>query len=214
MSGRCIQTMARRQPGWMQAGNLYVRYSRMRLFCGAQACKQCQSPDTNPAQPGACSQQSRTLGGQQGETNHRHLLLLRLSTANPCTGMQAVSEPLKVSQIQARVYAQHSRVSGGQQDASGAQRCTVLTFLPRCAGMQAVSEPLKVSQIQPSGELMNSLLGLSHAKTPEQLLSANTAGFIYITDVNPATGTISFLAPCPGALPCKYLLWGSLRVML
>ena len=83
-----------------------------------------------------------------------------------------------------------------------------------CAGMQAVSEPLKVAQIQPSGELLHSLLGLSHAKSPDQLLSANTAGFIYVSDVNPATRTISFLAPCPGPLPCKYLLSGSLRVIL
>ena len=83
-----------------------------------------------------------------------------------------------------------------------------------CAGMQAVSEPLKVTQIQPSGELLHSLLGLSHAKAPDQLLSANTAGFIYVSDVNPVTRTISFLAPCPGPLPCKYLLSGSLRVIL
>ena len=80
--------------------------------------------------------------------------------------------------------------------------------------MQAVSEPLRVQQIPPSGDLLHALLGLSHAKTPEQLLAANTAGFLYVTDVNPVLRTITYLAPTPGPLPCKYLLTGSLRVIV
>lgn len=77
-----------------------------------------------------------------------------------------------------------------------------------------MSDPLKVQQVAPSGDLLHSLLGLSHAKSPDQLLTANTAGFIYVTDVNPILRTITYLAPSPGPLPCTNLLMGSLRLVM
>ena len=87
-----------------------------------------------------------------------------------------------------------------------------------CAGVKAVSDPLRVSQVALSAatlhELFNALLGVSHAKTPQQLLSVNIAGFVYVSDIDPVRGTLTYLAPCSGALPGRYLLLGSLKVNL
>lgn len=86
------------------------------------------------------------------------------------------------------------------------------------AGMKATSEPLRVTPVtfgtgnNTGSELLHALLGVSHAKQPQQLLSVNIAGFIYVTDVDPSRGTLTYLAPCAGPLPGKLLLLGSLRV--
>ena len=87
-----------------------------------------------------------------------------------------------------------------------------------CAGVKAVSDPLRVTAVSlgsgssAANELLHALLGVSHAKAPEQLLSVNIAGFIYVTDVDPMRGLVTYLAPCVGPLPGKYLLLGSLKV--
>ncbi len=61
---------------------------------------------------------------------------------------------------------------------------------------------------------MHSLLGVSHAQTPDQLLSSNVAGFVLVTDVDVARGTVTYLSPCAGPLPGRYLLAGSLTAFL
>ncbi len=58
------------------------------------------------------------------------------------------------------------------------------------------------------------LLAVSHAQQPDELLSANVAGFVWISAVDPVQQTISYLSPCVGDLPAPFLLAGSLKTFL
>eukprot|EP00955_Chlamydomonas_euryale_P071528 361100-Chlamydomonas_euryale.AAC.7 len=81
-------------------------------------------------------------------------------------------------------------------------------------GAQSISDPMRLTNLPASAELVQSLMAVSHAPTPEQILSTNIAGFVLVKDVDAARGTITYLAPCPGPLPGRYLVTGSLRTTL
>lgn len=68
-----------------------------------------------------------------------------------------------------------------------------------------------LSKKEPTRELMHSVLCASHAKTEEELLATNSAGFVYITNVDMTARTISMMGPCAGKLPGPYLLMGNLK---
>ena len=82
------------------------------------------------------------------------------------------------------------------------------------AGASSVADPLRVIPVSASLDMMHSMLAVSHAATPDQLLSMNVAGFVLITDVDIVQRTITYLAPCPGSLPGRYLIAGSFKVFL
>ena len=75
-----------------------------------------------------------------------------------------------------------------------------------------MADPLRLSEVRVTRELTQSLLAVSHATTPEELLRTNVAGFLYVTGVDLQQGTITYLAPCPGKLPGRFLLAGTLKV--
>ncbi|EFA83551.1 pre-mRNA cleavage complex subunit [Heterostelium album PN500] len=83
------------------------------------------------------------------------------------------------------------------------------TALP--IGSTSVIDPLALQEIQPSPEMLHSVLAISYAKNSQSLLRSNVAGFLYVSDINMETKKISFLAPCPGDLPSKFLLMGTLK---
>ncbi len=53
------------------------------------------------------------------------------------------------------------------------------TALPLGA-VAAAADPLKVSHVPVTGELTQCVLAVSHAQTPEELLTSNIAGFILV----------------------------------
>lgn len=77
-----------------------------------------------------------------------------------------------------------------------------------------MADPLRLSNLPVNTELTQSLLAVSHAQTPDQILSSNVAGFILVKEVDSARGLITFTSPCPGALPGRYLVMGSLKSMV
>lgn len=81
-------------------------------------------------------------------------------------------------------------------------------------GATSKADPLKVAPLPVGPELTHSLLAVSHAATPDQLASSNVAGFLLITNVDTARGLVTYLAPCGGQLPGRYLLAGSLKAFL
>jgi polyribonucleotide 5'-hydroxyl-kinase len=81
-------------------------------------------------------------------------------------------------------------------------------------GAQSKSDPLKPAPVAVVPELAHALLAVSHATSPDQLATANVAGFVLVTAVDAARGLVTYLAPCGGALPGRYLLLGSLRAFL
>ena len=93
------------------------------------------------------------------------------------------------------------RVGGGPRAPSSA--------LP--VGAEPAANPLRVAAVQPSLELLHSVLAVSHAAAPGELLTANVAGFIHVTDVDMQQRRVTYLAPCAGPLPGKYLLVGAVK---
>lgn len=84
-----------------------------------------------------------------------------------------------------------------------------LSALP--VGATSTIDPIGITIFQPSVDLLHSVLAVSHADSAEAVLTRNIAGFIYVTDVNIERHKITVLAPCPGQLPSKYLIFGSLK---
>eukprot|EP01025_Chloroclados_australasicus_P042019 TRINITY_DN44773_c0_g1_i3.p5 TRINITY_DN44773_c0_g1~~TRINITY_DN44773_c0_g1_i3.p5 ORF type:complete len:103 (+),score=10.52 TRINITY_DN44773_c0_g1_i3:82-390(+) len=79
-------------------------------------------------------------------------------------------------------------------------------------GHTATQEPLQVIQIRTlSKEIVNSLIAISHAPKPEELLSYNVAGFILVQDVDLEKGTITYLCPNRAPLPGKYFILGNIK---
>ena len=81
-------------------------------------------------------------------------------------------------------------------------------------GAMSAADPLKITHLPPTAELMQSLVAVSYANTPDQILSSNVAGFLLIKEVDSARGNVTFMAPGPGSLPGRYLINGSLRCTL
>ena len=78
-----------------------------------------------------------------------------------------------------------------------------------------MADPLRVAPVIRLGrDLMQSLVAVSHASSPDELLSSNIAGFLYITNIDSMENTVTYLAPCPGNLPGRFLLIGSLKFYL
>ena len=68
-------------------------------------------------------------------------------------------------------------------------------YNPCLSGAEPVADPLRVAPVTSPGELLHSLLAVSHAPAPEFLLSVNVAGFLYVSDVDVTRNT----ARCPCA---------------
>lgn len=84
---------------------------------------------------------------------------------------------------------------------------------PRSAlpiGAEPSADPTRVALVSITSDLVHAVLAVSYAKEPELLLSSNVAGFIYITDIDMERKKIQYIAPCPGELPSRFLLAGSL----
>lgn len=78
-------------------------------------------------------------------------------------------------------------------------------------GAAAQQDPLKLSQVQWAPDMMHSVLAVSHAESKDDILRTNVAGFIYVTDVDMIKNRVTFMAPCPGPLPSRMLLTGSIK---
>ena len=91
---------------------------------------------------------------------------------------------------------------------------------------QNASENVKLTRVQVSNDLVHSILAVLHiaeedetnssitpesSDIPQQLLSSNIAGFLWIVQMDIERDIMTVLAPCPGALPSKYLLVGSIK---
>ncbi|MCO5589283.1 hypothetical protein L7F22_043249 [Adiantum nelumboides] len=71
-------------------------------------------------------------------------------------------------------------------------------------------DPTHLISVRISQELVYSILAVTYAKKPQQLLTSIIAGFIYITEVDFTSKRLWYVAPCPGPLPNNLLLKGSL----
>ncbi|WOL08760.1 hypothetical protein Cni_G17513 [Canna indica] len=84
---------------------------------------------------------------------------------------------------------------------------------PRSAlpiGAEPVADPTRVVAVNINRDLLHLVLAVSYAKEPDQIISSNVAGYIYVTDIDIQRKKITYLAPCPGELPSKLLIVGTL----
>ncbi|KAJ6370020.1 hypothetical protein OIU76_028313 [Salix suchowensis] len=84
---------------------------------------------------------------------------------------------------------------------------------PRSAlpiGAEPVANPLRVAPVNIDRDLLHVVLAVSYAQEPDQIVSSNVAGFIYVTDIDLQRRKITYLSPTAGELPSKYLVMGTL----
>ncbi|XP_020679215.1 protein CLP1 homolog isoform X4 [Dendrobium catenatum] len=84
---------------------------------------------------------------------------------------------------------------------------------PRSAlpiGAEPLADPTRLVAVNINRDLLHLILAVSYAKEPDQIISSNVAGFIYVTDIDIQRKNITYLAPCPGELPSKLLIVGTL----
>ncbi|KNA24142.1 hypothetical protein SOVF_018120 [Spinacia oleracea] len=84
---------------------------------------------------------------------------------------------------------------------------------PRSAlpiGAEPAADPTRVVPVNISQDLLHGVLAVSFAKDPEDIISSNVAGFIYVTDVDVQRRKLTYLAPSAGELPSKILILGTL----
>ncbi|KAG0487428.1 hypothetical protein HPP92_009523 [Vanilla planifolia] len=60
-------------------------------------------------------------------------------------------------------------------------------------------------------EIIHSVLAISYAKDPDQIISSNVAGFVYVMEIDMESKRITFLAPCPGEPPSKVFVMGTMK---
>ncbi|XP_043726182.1 protein CLP1 homolog [Telopea speciosissima] len=84
---------------------------------------------------------------------------------------------------------------------------------PRSAlpiGAEPAADPMRLVPVNINRDLIHLVLAVSYAKEPDQIISSNIAGFIYITDIDIPRKKITYLAPSAGDLPSRYLIVGTL----
>ncbi|CAH9050231.1 unnamed protein product [Cuscuta europaea] len=87
---------------------------------------------------------------------------------------------------------------------------------PRSAlpiGAEPVADPARLVPVSINRDLLHLVLAVSYAKEPDQIISSNVAGFIYITEIDMKRKQLTYLAPCAGELPSKNLIVGTLAWM-
>ncbi|KAM1015294.1 hypothetical protein ACFX2A_046108 [Malus domestica] len=83
---------------------------------------------------------------------------------------------------------------------------------PRSAlpiGAEPAADPTRLAPVNINRDLLHTVLAVSFAKEPDQIISSNDAGFVFVTDVDIQRKTITYLAPSAGELPSKYLIAGT-----
>lgn len=92
------------------------------------------------------------------------------------------------------------RIGGGPQ--------APMSALP--IGAQPAADPTRLVPVNINRDLLHLVLAVSFAKEPDQIMSSNVAGFIWITDIDIQRKKITYLAPSGGELPSKILIMGSI----
>mmetsp|Transcript_15712 Transcript_15712/g.39979 ORF Transcript_15712/g.39979 Transcript_15712/m.39979 type:complete len:361 (+) Transcript_15712:3-1085(+) len=119
----------------------------------------------------------------------------------PRRELSPFSRSVQISQLQ--VF----RVGGGPQ--------APLSALPIGTEKGQREDPkMKVTKMNVQRDLTHSVLAVSHARTPEEVLASNVAGFIHVTEVDVQKGILTYLSPSPGHLPSPVLIAGTIKCFL
>ncbi|TKY50608.1 CLP1-like protein [Spatholobus suberectus] len=86
------------------------------------------------------------------------------------------------------------RVGGGPQ-----ALCSALPI-----GAEPAADPTRVVPVNINRDLLHLVLAVSFAKEPDEIISSNVAGFIYVTDIDIQRKKITYIAPSAGELQAIY----------
>ncbi|RLN07464.1 hypothetical protein C2845_PM11G01370 [Panicum miliaceum] len=84
---------------------------------------------------------------------------------------------------------------------------------PRSAlpiGAEPVADPTRLVAVNISTDMIHTVLAISYAKEPDEIISSNVAGFIHVTDVDIQRKKLTYIAPCLRDLPSRLLIASSL----
>lgn len=65
-----------------------------------------------------------------------------------------------------------------------------------------------------TSELDQSLLAVSHAPVPDQLLSSNIAGFLHVHEVDVKENSVTVMLPTAASMPGSYLITGNIKMFM
>lgn len=85
---------------------------------------------------------------------------------------------------------------------------------PRSAlpiGAEPTADPTRLVAVNITNDLLHSILAVSYAKEQNKILTSNVAGFVHVTNIDMQSNTITYIAPCPGELPGKLFITGTLK---
>ena len=97
-------------------------------------------------------------------------------------------------------------------------------------GESSDTADVKLTRALASNDLVNCILAVLHTgddseddsnaldpavttsmDVPQHLLHSNVAGYVWVVQIDIDRDVLTVLSPCPGALPSKYLLLGSIK---
>lgn len=81
----------------------------------------------------------------------------------------------------------------------------------RPVGKTSLLDPNRPRVVEPTKALQHSLLAVSHAHAPDDVLNKNVAGFVHVQTVNVEERKMTLLSPQQGALPNSLLVMGSVK---
>lgn len=88
--------------------------------------------------------------------------------------------------------------------------CNSLTIVRVVKGSEQTE--LAVERVMPSRDLVGAVLGVSHSPTMEDVPQYNVAGFVFVENFDERTHKLIFQCPCPGELPGRHLIFGSVKL--
>ncbi|CAN0549324.1 unnamed protein product, partial [Ectocarpus sp. 12 AP-2014] len=71
--------------------------------------------------------------------------------------------------------------------------------------------PLQVSRKPSTGTWCIETFTTMPTTRAQELLNSNAAGFVYVTEVDMDKRRLAVLSPCPGSLPSRFLIAGTVK---
>jgi len=82
----------------------------------------------------------------------------------------------------------------------------------RPIGMDTTLEDSYVPRATTADQIfLNCIFAMMNCKDETDIMQSNVIGFVHVVEVDSEAGTLTLLVPCPGPLPSKYFLHGSLK---
>uniref|UniRef100_A0A7S4PCY1 Protein CLP1 homolog n=1 Tax=Paramoeba aestuarina TaxID=180227 RepID=A0A7S4PCY1_9EUKA len=90
--------------------------------------------------------------------------------------------------------------------------CHLVSIVKIVSASNSNDVELAVERVMPSRDLVGAVLGVSHSPTMEDVPNYNVAGFVFVENIDERNNKLIFQCPCPGPLPGRFLIAGSVKL--